>query len=136
MKRLFGVFVLILPVVLLAQNPRGMQGMQGMSQQQLQQMQQAAAKMQLCMRDVDQVEMELFRQKAMKMDQDIKALCGKGKRDQAMEVAMAFSKEVEKSPELKKMQECSKLMQGVMPAMSPAMQAEVEKSQKQHVCDN
>ena len=30
------------------------------------------------------VEMELFRQKAMKMDQDIKALCGAGKRDEAI----------------------------------------------------
>jgi hypothetical protein len=90
-------------------------------------------KAQACMAQIDQSALQDFEGKARAAESKIKALCAQGKRDQAQQEGMAFAREVNTQPELLKMRECMKLMQGMMPAM-PYFGP--EKGTADHVCDN
>jgi len=105
---------------------------QGMDAAQMQQMMENAQKMQACMSEVDQSAMEAMARDAQAFQQQIKALCAAGKRDQAMSDAIAYGQQVNASPEMQKMQACRKYMEGMMPAI-PLLDAPTTGGS--HICD-
>lgn len=138
MKKL--VYLLILfPVVVYAQSsqgvpsqmPKNMEQMQrGLQQMDMEQLQKAAA----CMENLDLSMMDGLEREGRKMEAEIGALCRSGKRDEAKNKAMKYAREMMSRPEMKKMQECSKLAAGMMPKMP--YQKIQEMGKDQHVCDD
>ncbi|GJL56782.1 MAG: hypothetical protein NPIRA02_39140 [Nitrospirales bacterium] len=126
MNKLLSLLILF-PVVVFAQSP---QGMPPNMQMNMEQMQKAAA----CMERLDRSAFDEIDQIGQKMKAEIGALCRSGKRDEAQDRAMTFAKEMMSRPEMKKMQECSKLAAGMMPKMPYEKIQEMGKDQ--HVCDD
>lgn len=106
---------------------------QSIDQAQMQQMMENAQKMQACMSEVDQSAMEAMARDAQAFQEKIEALCAAGKRKQAMSDAIAYGKQINASPDMKKMRKCSKYMQGMMPDI-PALDPTTEGGS--HICDD
>ena len=96
-------------------------------------MMQQAQKAQACMQDIDTSEFDRLEQEGRKLEAEIKALCASGKRDQAQQQAIAYSKEMMALPAMQKMRECSELMRGMLPEM-PFDNFEEEFKNK-NICD-
>ena len=104
----------------------------GMSEDMMKMMEQAQ-KAQACMQDIDTSEFDRLEQEGNKMEAEIKALCVSGKRDQAQDQAIAYSREMMAMPAMQKMRECSELMRGMLPKM-PFDNFEEEFKNK-NICD-
>ena len=137
------IFILVLfPVIVYAQSHPGMPPNMAMDPDQMQQMQRSLQQMDMkqlekaaaCMENLDLSMMDGLEKKWEKMEAEAKALCRAGKRDQAQNFAMKYSMEMMRRPEMKKMQECSKLAAGMMPKMSLEKIKEIGKNQ--HICDD
>lgn len=127
MKQTIVFFMLWLPLTVLAEN------MGEMSEEQMQQMMQQAQGMQTCMQNIDQAEMQAFEQRAQQMQSETQALCASGKRDEAMQVAMDFGKEVSSNKAMQEMKKCGEGMKNMMPKII----AQTSEQQKAgHICDN
>ena len=107
---------------------------QEMSEEQM--MQQAQA-VEDCFAKIDQSSFAALEARGKEMEKEIKALCDSGKRDEAMSVAMKYGMEFSESAEMKEMQKCSELMQGMMAGMKmPLMTAKsYEGNDNEHICD-
>ena len=127
MKQAVIFLILLLPISVFAEN------MGGMSEEQMQQMMQQAQGMQTCMQNIDQAEMQAFEQRAKQMSADAQALCASGKRDEAMQLAMAFGKEVSSNKAMQEMKKCGEGMMNMMPKIV-AQNNEHGKS-NHHICD-
>jgi hypothetical protein len=121
--------LLILPALAGAQN------YQGMSEADMRNMMQQAEKMQACMAGIDQSELEKFEQRAYQLQAKVEGLCASGKRDEARQAGIAFAREMSSNESIKKMQTCSKMMEGVMPGMPAMLQAPSSEGDNQHICD-
>ena len=121
--------MLILPALAGAQN------YQNMSEADMRNMMQQAEKMQACMAGIDQSELEKLEQRANQMQTQVEGLCASGKRDEAQQEGMAFAREISSNESMKKMQTCSKMMEGVMPGMPAMLQAPSSEGDNQHICD-
>jgi indole-3-glycerol phosphate synthase len=130
MEKLLIALLLILPALASAQN------FQNMSEADMQNMMQQAQKMQACMAGIDQSDLEKFEQRANQMQARVDALCASGKRDEAQEEGIAFAREVSSNESMKKMQTCSKMMQGAMPGMPTTRQEAADMVGNRHICDN
>lgn len=95
---------------------------------------QQAQKAQACMKDIDQSQFETLEQEGQKMRANIKSLCSAGKRNEAQQQAISYSKEMMSKPEIKKIKKCSDMLRGMMPEL-PFGNFE-EKYKNQHVCDD
>jgi type II secretory pathway component PulJ len=102
--------LLLLSTSAVAQNPQ-------MNQQQMQAMMGQMQEVQKCLQQVDQARMEALGERAQKMDAEIKKLCAEGKRDEAMETALTFGREMSSDPDMKLMRKCTEGMEGMMPQM-------------------
>ena len=129
MKLSASILSLLLPVTAIAQNYPGMSG--GDTQDMMLQMQ----KMQTCMQGVDQSRLQEFEQQANIIEAEVKSLCASGKRDDAQQKAIAFAQEVTGNPDIRKMTECGKMMNNVMPSMPFVDQANEMDKSAGHVCD-
>lgn len=129
MKQAVALFMLLLPLSVFAEN------MGGMSEEQMQQMMQQAQGMQTCMQNVDQAEMQAFEQRAKQMSADTQALCASGKRDEAMQLAMAFGKEVSSNKAMQAMKKCGEGMKNMMPKIAAAAQNDEHGKPGHHICD-
>jgi len=121
---------------LLASMPVNAQSPAGMNDADMQKLMQGAQAMQTCMQNVDKSAMERLQTESEQLQADIKSLCAAGKRDEALNKAMAFGIKAANDPAMKAMAECGKQMQGMMP-QAPAMpyvDAEHEFAHR-HVCD-
>jgi len=123
MKIIIAIFVLF-PIVAFAQNPKEMPPNMNMEQ-----MQKAMA----CMKNLDRSSFKGLEQEGKKMEAEIGALCRSGNRDTAQDKAMVYGKDMMNRPEIRKMQECSKLAGGMMPL---SFEKFVEESKNRHVCDD
>ena len=121
--------LLILPALAGAQN------YQGMSEADMRNMMQQAEKMQACMAGIDQSELEKFELRAYQLQAKVEGLCASGKRDAAQQEGIAFAREMSSNESIKKMQTCSKMMEGVMPGMPAMLQAPSSEGDNQHICD-
>lgn len=131
--------LLFFPVVVFAQShpdmppnmPMDMEQMQrNMQQMDMGKMQEAMA----CMNTIDRLALEGLDQEGQKIQAELGALCKSGNRNAAQTKAMAYGKEMMARPEIKKIQECSKLAAGMMPQMP--FEKFVEENSNHHVCDN
>ncbi|HHJ38980.1 MAG: hypothetical protein AXA67_10885 [Methylothermaceae bacteria B42] len=121
---IFALVSLSLPVA--AQPP-------GMTEQDMQRMMENAQKMQECMQGIDQAAIEPIEAKSREFEQKVKALCLAGKRDEAQKLAIQFGREMAANETVKKIQQCSKIMQGMMPRMNVPSPQELK---EHHICDN
>ena len=121
--------MLLMPLLLSAQN------FPVANPQQMQLMMQKAKEMQACMQHVDQVKMQAFQQRAMRMSEEVKALCAAGQRAEALSTAISFSKETAADSAMKEVKRCSEIMQDGMPDFSAAISDYQEGSSDQHICD-
>jgi hypothetical protein len=123
-------FPAALTVVLFAAAPVGAE----ISDEQMQQMMQQAYKMQECLAGIDQSGMDALAARADAMEQELKALCAAGKRDEAERTAIKYGQEISAAPEMQAMKDCGEIMQGMMQQMP--MMADLEQEYgDQHVCD-
>ncbi len=132
MKRIAFILLSTLPSALLAQPPGGMN--QGDMQGMMAQMQ----KMQACMAQIDQSEIDALQQQGQRMESEINSLCAAGKRDEAQRKAISYGMQIAQSPSMKTLRECTRDMQAMMAQMPmPQMpyQDFSEDSQPRHVCD-
>lgn len=129
MKYIPAFLLVLLPVSALAQQP------QSMNDVDVQKMMQQAQELQACMQKVDQTELQKFQQRAMEVNDDIKALCEAGKRSEAQKMAMDFGKESEKNAAVQEMKKCGELAKGMIPQNMPQANEEIDYS-KEHVCDH
>jgi hypothetical protein len=127
MKKLILALIFVLaPVFVQAQSNSG-------TSEDMTKMLEQAMKAQACMQDIDTSEFERLQQEGEKMEVEVKALCASGKRDQAQDQAIAYSKEMMALPAMQKMRECSELMRGLLPEM-PFDNFEEEFKNK-NICD-
>ena len=105
-----------------------------MDEAQMQQMMEKMQAMQTCMGNVDPSEMEAFQQKGEHLQAELKDLCAKGKRDEAMNRAMVFGREAASSKALQAMKKCGEGMQQ-SPLQNVMAAAENPDSKTHHVCD-
>lgn len=125
MRKLMLMLVLA-PGLAIAQDNGGMP--KDMTQMLLQ-----AQKAQTCMQEIDQSKMAQFQQEGEKMEAKIKDLCNSGKRDQAQEQAIAFSREMMDSSTMQDIRNCTEMMRGMLPEM-PFDNLE-EKMANTSICD-
>lgn len=106
----------------------------GMSQEQMQQMMQAQA----CFENIDQSKFKDLEAKGKQMEQEIKALCEAGKRDEAESTAIKYGMEMNNDPALQEMKKCGELMQGMMAQMESFLPSvpEVNENDDSHLCDD
>jgi len=129
MKISLFIFTLLLPAITTAQ------GYPGMSEADMQKMMQNMQEAQACMQGIDQGRLDAFRQRAEKVESDIKALCAKGERDAAEKAGLSFAREVNTDPDIQQMRKCSENMRSMMPAMPFIPQAGSPDSSGKHICD-
>ena len=118
----------LIPVVVFAQNPMGM------NQQDMEKMMQQMQKAQACMEKVDKSVFEGLEQKQKQFEAEMKSLCSNGKRGQAQDKAIAYAKDMMSNPSIKQMRKCGEMMQGMMQKM-PFIEQDTDYS-SQHVCDS
>jgi len=123
------LFVLLLPFALAAQNPGAM------DQADMQQFMQLMQEMQACMEKVDQAELEALEQRSEAMEAEIDALCAQGKRDQAQEKAIAFSKEMADNPAVQQIKKCGEKFVDMMPKEEKSSFMQDFDYTTRHICD-
>jgi len=134
MKFFAVIVLLLLPTAVLAQN---YPNYQNMSEADMQQMMQQAQKMQECVQGIDQDKLNEIEQRTQELNDEIKALCAEGKRDEAQAKAIAFGKEMAKDPTMQKMSKCGEMYKGMGSQMSFMEQYQKEDKDRSghHVCD-
>jgi len=128
MKRLLMTILLLSPVAAIAQ---------GMNQQDMQNMMAQMQEMAACMQTIDQNEIKALEKETNQFEAEMKGLCKDGKRDEAQEKAIEFSKKMLNSPALKTMRKCTEKMSASMKGMMPNMDPEemAKDYSNHHVCD-
>ena len=139
--RNFMYVLLFFPVVAFAQGhpemPPNMPNMEQMQEMQRHMQNMDMGKMQeamACMNNIDRSALAGLEAEGKRMEAEVAGLCKQGKRDVAEDKAMEYAQEMMSRPELKKMQECGKIMEGMMPKM-PFADVETE-SKDGHICDD
>jgi hypothetical protein len=117
------ILLLLLPATVVAQN------FPGMTEADMQKIQ----KMQSCIEKIDQEELKSIERRQNQFDAEVKALCAKGKRDEAQKKAILFEKEMMKNPVIKALSKCGEIAKGMMPEM-PFMNQAKERA-NEHICD-
>ena len=120
------LMLVLVPGLTMAQSNEGMP--KDMTEMLLQ-----AQKAQACMEKIDKSQMNKFEQEGNKMEAEIKSLCNSGKRDEAQQQAMAFSRKMMDSETMNEVRKCTELMRGMMPEM-PFDNME-EKMANTNICD-
>jgi len=130
MKNSMLLVILFMPLTVFAQD------FSGFDPQQMQGMMQKAQEMQACMKNIDQAEIKALEQQGKQMQAEVKKLCAAGKRDQAMDKAMAYGKEMAKSSAIQEMKKCGEKMQEMMPDLSQFAKDYSGDDSEGHICDN
>lgn len=141
MRHIIFLFVFF-PIVVFAQEQPGMPPNMPMDMEKMQKMQRHMQNMDMgklqeamaCMKNIDRSALEGLEEEGKKMEAEVAAMCRSGNRDGAQDKAMEFAMEMRSRPELKKMQECGKMAQGMLP--KGAFEDLVEEGKNQHVCDD
>ncbi len=129
MKKTVGFALLSLPIFASAQNYGGI------DEATMQQMMQQAEKMQTCMENIDQAEMDAFQKSAEQMEADVKALCAAGKRDAANERALKFGQEAASNKAMQQLKKCGENMQNMLPKIA-ANAVDNSGTPARHICDD
>jgi hypothetical protein len=111
MKILISLLLLLVPIVVIAEKS------QGMGEQDMQMMMQQMQKMQSCMKDIDQTEMQALEKQSNQFQAEIKNLCSNGKQAEAQTKAISFAKQMLRNKSVKIMMKCTEKMRGMMSKM-------------------
>ena len=130
MKNPMLLVILFMPVTVFAQDFHRLdaQRMHGLTQR--------AQEMQACMKNIDQTEMKALEQQGKQIQAEVKKLCVAGKRDQALDKAIAFSQKVVKSTAMQEMKKCGEKMTEMMPDLSQYAKDYSSDNSEGHICDN
>jgi len=125
MKKIILILFLLSPAIANSQ--------QNLDPEVMQQLQE----MMTCMATIDQNEMKQLEVKGKKLESEVKALCKKGKRDEAQNVAMKFSKDMMKSQAVIDMQKCTEKVPESLKGMVPDMSSEriAKEFKEKSICD-
>ena len=93
-----------------------------------------AGKMQSCLHDLDNAELATITGNSESLMAQIQAWCAAGQRDAAQEAATAFAARVGESKALKRLDECSVGLKGLLPTLATLAQQAPDTSA--HVCDS
>lgn len=127
MKHLITTAAILMAAPAMAQAP------QGMDQQDMQVIMQQMQEMQECMADIDTNELKALEQRSKQLEAEVKSLCSAGKREDAQDKAIDFSKEIMASSTMQTMKKCTANVASMVPQMNvPDM---VEQLKEKHVCD-
>jgi len=107
-----------------------------MDEEAMQAMMKQMQMMQDCMQKIKQSDITAAEQNAMKIASEAKAMCAEGKRDQAQEHVITFSKKLMKTPALKELRRCSEMATGMVPMIPILDQYKPENYAQYHVCDH
>lgn len=99
----------------------------------LQAIMQQAQQAQQCMQNIDESAFDRIEQQGNKIEAEVKAMCANGKRDQAQQTAIDYSRKMMASDEMVQVRKCGDMLRGMMPTM-PYDNFEEEFKNK-HVCD-
>lgn len=110
---------------------------QSMNQQDMQNMMAQVQEVQACMQTIDQDELNKLQQDSKVFEAEVKSLCKDGKRDEAQDKALAYSKEVMNSPAMDTMRKCTENLSGALKGMMPDLSPEkiAKDFSDRHVCD-
>lgn len=122
-------------MILLSSTSVFAENMGEMSEQKMQQMMQQAQGLATCMQNIDQTEMQAFEQRAKQVEAEMQALCASDKRDEAMQKAIAFSKEVSNNKAIQEMKKCGEGMKNMMPSVAMVEQNDGAGKSVGHICD-
>jgi len=125
MKTLVMLALLAIPAALMAAGPAVVP----------ENMMQAMQKVQECMAQIDQSQIQEMEHRSARMEGEIDQLCAAGKRDKAQELAMKYVKEIESLPAVKQMQKCSELVADIMPMTEDLAVIDEDDDDQGHVCD-
>lgn len=101
----------------------------------MQKMMQQAEVMQRCFANVDQAAMEQLGNRADAMGEELRELCQSGRRDEAMQKAVAFVEEMKASEDVQTMHKCGEMAQQMMPSMPMNHDLEDFLDLDTHVCE-
>jgi hypothetical protein len=124
MKKITALIFLLLPVAAQAQNFQGMEGAD---------MQNILQRMETCMENIDESEMDAIQARAERIGAEIEALCSQGMRNEAQQRAISLGREMAAEPTVLQMRKCGEIMPGMMP--DPGFMKEDDYSDR-HICDN
>ena len=132
-----GILFLLLAPLLSHAGPNDGMGnpYMNMDPAKMQQMQQMLVEMQSCMQNINMDDMEKLKVRGQAMEQEIKTLCKSGQRDQAMNKALAFSREIRDAPELVQIRKCSEKARDMIPSNMQFDKFSEENFKNSHVCD-
>ncbi|MCF6354438.1 MAG: hypothetical protein L3J26_04940 [Candidatus Polarisedimenticolaceae bacterium] len=91
-------------------------------------------KLQDCIQKIDHSEITAAEERARALGEEVKALCANGKRDQAQERAISFSKKLATIPALQELKRCGELSTGMAPMMPLLDQYKVDYFAQYDVC--
>jgi hypothetical protein len=91
-------------------------------------------KFRACMSKIDSSKIEQFEKRSDQVTAEIGAMCASGERDEAQKKAISFGREMSNNTEIKKMEECLKLMKDVTEPKT--FGNFLEDLEDEHICDN
>ncbi len=106
-----------------------------MNQGNMQNMMQVMQKVQQCMAQIDQSQLEKLKVSSERMKNEIDTLCSQGKRDEAMQAAMKFGKQIASDPTIQHMRKCGEMAQGALPMQDMVPNYDEKDYSSHHVCD-
>ena len=112
MKHLITMAAFLMTAPAMAQAP------QGMDQQDMQVIMQQMQEMQECMADIDTNELKALEQRSKQLEAEVKSLCSAGKRADAQDKAIDFSKEIMASSTMQTMKKCTENVASMVPQLN------------------
>ncbi len=105
-----------------------------MDEEEMEAMMAQMQKLQDCIQRIDQSEITAMEQRAKEIAAEVKALCADGKRDQAQEQIITFSKKLAKTPALQELKRCGEISTGMAPMIPLLDQYTVDRIAQYNVC--
>ena len=131
MRVISSILLVVLPFTAIAFD------FQNMGQGDMQEMMKNMQKMQKCISNINQDELEQLQSRSEKFSASIKSLCKKGSRDEAQQKAISYSKKVINEPVMNEMKKCGDMAKDMMPDMPLTFtEEEIEQGNAAHVCDS
>lgn len=124
--------------ILLICNTAAAQSPMSMSEQDMQRMMAAMQEVQTCFQKIDQAEINALQQRAVKIHDEVQAMCTKGDRAGAEKRAMSYYREMMKNDTVKKVQACSEKLPEAVKSMAqgPTDYEQYAEQLNDHLCDN
>ncbi len=115
------------------------QDSQGNNREEMQQIMQQMQEMQACVQNLDQSRLQTLQHKTQELEEKLTELCDAGKREQAKQQAIKFSKAFANNSIIQEVKECGEFMQAMVPKILMELTVQDQKQSnnaKIDVCDH